>query len=470
MKKWANLLIDAKDGDGMNYNFSAGDLFDSRFTLIRQIGGGGFGTVFEVYDSLLNYNQALKFCKSSELEDIRRFKREVRIMKSLDHKNVITIIHENVEHDPPYFTMPLASTSVVDVTPRILGNTGTAIDIFTQICEGVSYIHAAGFTHRDIKPANVLILSDGTVVVSDLGLAKMDERDSSILTRATINIMTTDYAPPEMFGYAGTRDLDHRGDIFMLGKTLYNLLSNQNPRLMNPKSVQQGFWYVILKATRHECDDRYQSVGELLDALNDAKRAYDPTMKPKEVFESLLITANENLKSNQYDYDNVQKIIQSLFPVDEPELFLDLFDKIPVKILSLFAGDLATEAEPLLEKYYINIKKRVGDRPYSYADEVTFNMTSVFNYAKSPQIKSYALMSILNAAVRLNRFASMDKFDNLLLSLTSEDDAFAVAATLRDEVSLYRRLYKRLVKSQLHPAIQLVWEQCKREDERENEI
>src|SRR5699024_2336868 len=148
-----------------------------------------------------------------------------------------------------------------------------------------------GHTHRDIKPDNALVFEDQKIVVSDLGLAKFDIRDTTVLTRASIYMGTYDYMPPEQMTYGGTRDLDHRGDVFQLGKTLYHLLTGERPTLMDPKAVPTGLWYVIQKATRQFPEDRYQSVNEFLDAIQDAMRAVDPSRSPTKIYEDLLKVA-----------------------------------------------------------------------------------------------------------------------------------------------------------------------------------
>src|SRR5262249_35298098 len=101
----------------------------------------------------------------------KRFEREVRIMERIDSPYVIRILGSNLEHDPPYFVMPLGERSLESDMRRLRGDEDAILDIFGQICCGVRDIHERGIFHRDLKPANVLKLADGQVVVSDLGLA-----------------------------------------------------------------------------------------------------------------------------------------------------------------------------------------------------------------------------------------------------------------------------------------------------------
>ena len=82
-------------------------------------------------------------------------------MKSINSKHVIPIIDANLQHDPPYFVMPLGERSLENDIENLKGNEDAVFDVFQQICEGVKDIHAHGVFHRDLKPANVLRLRDG---------------------------------------------------------------------------------------------------------------------------------------------------------------------------------------------------------------------------------------------------------------------------------------------------------------------
>jgi eukaryotic-like serine/threonine-protein kinase len=448
-----------------NEFYEIGDLIDGRYKVIDKLGGGGFGKVVKVVDLTNDEESALKYCSSDEEVDIRRFNREVRIMEGIKHENVMEVVSSNVEHVPPYFTMPVAFHPVTKIIPDLKGNVEKIIEVFEEICKGINAIHISGHTHRDIKPDNVLLFEDGRIAVSDLGLAKYDERDTSVLTRASIYIGTYDYMPPEQMLYAGTRDADHRGDVFQLGKTFYELLTGLRPTVMNPQAVPVSFWYVIQKATRQEPDERYQSVGLLLDAIHDAKRAMDPALNPIGVFGQLLSIAEEKLKANEYDPDNLKKIIQLMYSTDDQEDLIELFHKIPERLIQVYATDLVVDFEPVLEKYFAAIDDHAGSYPFSFAETVARKMMIVFRNTPSAELKKNAVLSVLYAAVRLNRWAAMGDFDNMLRETAEETDAHAIASGLRDKLGLYRRLYDRVPKKELHPALQLVWEACQKLDQ-----
>ena len=173
------------------YRFTVGDIIDSRYFVRGPIGQGGMGHVMRVQDQVSRQVCALKYCSEDRFR--KRFAREVRIMEHIESPYVIRILGSNLDHDPPYFVMPIGECSLESELLRKRGDENAILNIFSQICFGVSDIHERGVFHRDLKPANVLKLSDGQVVVSDLGLACFEKRDTSVLTTTIQRLGTEDY-------------------------------------------------------------------------------------------------------------------------------------------------------------------------------------------------------------------------------------------------------------------------------------
>ncbi|WP_404407761.1 protein kinase domain-containing protein [Jeotgalibacillus malaysiensis] len=444
----------------MIVDFQPGDIIDERLEVIDDIGGGGYGKVLKVRDINNEEVFALKYCTSEDHEDIRRFNREIRIMEGIKHENVIEILSSNVEHSPPYFTMPIANKSLSNMLTELQGDTDRIIEMMGKISTGIGAIHSSGHTHRDIKPDNILVFEDGRVVVSDLGLAKFNVRESTVLTRSNIYMGTQGYIPPEFMQSAGTKNADQRGDIFQLGKTFYELLSGLNPIVLNPQSVPVNYWYVIQKATRDDPNERYQSIGQFYDAILDAKRASDPSLDINSQIEQLFSVADEKLKNNEYDNDNLRKILQLIFSLEDEEDVIAVFNKIPNKLLTVYSSNFISEFEPVLEAYSKALALESGGYMFSFAETVSTKMVAVFNATSSPNLKKLSVVSTLIVSVKLNRYAAMDDFDFMLRKLKSAkaEDAYAVASGLRDEISLYESVYSRVPKKELHPAIQVVWE------------
>lgn len=243
-------------------------LFDNRYRVINQIGKGGMGVVFEV-DDMANANGsvALKYCPETDIESQRRFCREVRIMANINHPNVMPVLTQNDSHNPPYFTMPIAACSIADEIP-FYRPTEDILNIFLEICKGVKAIHDAGFTHRDLKPANIMRMQDSTVVISDLGLAKFNERDSTILTQIGMGLGTNFYSAPEQL-IGDAANVDARADVYALGKILYELISGDIPFSVDYRKIPDGLKQIVENAIQNPLDLRYQSVSELMNAIQN---------------------------------------------------------------------------------------------------------------------------------------------------------------------------------------------------------
>lgn len=138
-----------------------GDKIDGKYLILEEIGEGGMGKVFKVQqgDNLF----ALKVCLDSDEEIIKRFRREVRLMASIKHENVIEVLAENLDVAIPYFVMPLCKFSIDKKLDILQANQELAIKILLQVCKGIYAIHSSGIIHRDIKPKNILISTDKKV-------------------------------------------------------------------------------------------------------------------------------------------------------------------------------------------------------------------------------------------------------------------------------------------------------------------
>jgi eukaryotic-like serine/threonine-protein kinase len=162
--------------------YGASDIIDGKFRVRGLIECGGMGTVFRVERMGDRKDYALKCCHLAGA-DRKRFAREARLMRRVRHPHIVPVVDANLEHSPPYFVMPLAEGSLLGELDRLGGQEAEVLAIFGQICSGIQALHSSGIVHRDIKPANVLRFARGRYAVSDFGLAKLDTRDTTILTR-----------------------------------------------------------------------------------------------------------------------------------------------------------------------------------------------------------------------------------------------------------------------------------------------
>jgi serine/threonine protein kinase len=326
-----------------------------------------------------------------------------------------------------------------------------------ELCDGVQAIHNAKCVHRDIKPANALFFN-GHIVVSDFGLVKKLNRETTVLTKTDMVIGTESYMAPEQWVAGGSRDADCRTDIYQLGKTLYFFLTGQDPMLMDfqSNSIPDNLAYVIKKATENFPSNRYQTVGEFKDAIQDCINANNPNTNPMKNFQAQLAIVNVLLSHKQYHYKKVCSLFNILLSPkikENYDIFKEYFDMIPIKILSIFAKSHPTNIIPLLEFYVDVLDQTVSSSIFSYADTIAQKMSIIFENTQDTTIKSLCIEAVLLSAVRLNRYAAMDSFDSLLIQIQEDVDALKVKEMLMKHHQEYITLCNRIPCIRLHPSI-----------------
>ncbi len=252
------------------------------------LGEGGMGVVLKAAHTTLNRVVAIKLMKPSLADNpafAARFMQEARIAASLDHPNLVTVY--DAAQEGGFLYMALRFMAGGDLTDQLKRegqlSEPRAIHMFNALLLGLQYLDGKQLIHRDIKPANVLLDSDFTPRLGDLGL--MRARTSNADPNDAERMGTPSYMSPEQL--YGDRDLDIRSDIYSLGLTLYVALTCQqplqgedleatisnvlnvdppDPRTMVP-AISEAMTQVVMKAIRKRPQDRFQSPKEFLDAL-----------------------------------------------------------------------------------------------------------------------------------------------------------------------------------------------------------
>lgn len=439
-----------------------GTIINQRYEVIETIGRGGMGTVLRVRRLIDGAVVALKYCHLTDERSLRRFTREVRTMKELRHPHVVPIYATSPRGRPPYFVMPFAEGSCAGRLAEFAADADTAVNAFLEICEGVQAIHSAGLVHRDLKPDNALIL-DGRIVVSDLGLVKPIHRQTTVLTETMTIVGTEMYLAPEQRLPGGSRDADQRTDIYQLGKTLYQLLTGHEPVLMDMTRVPSGLAHVIRKATREHPSERYQTVGELIDAVRAYQQAQDPAANPMTAFEGVIGRIRERVERDEYQFSDLQNLLSIMSSPalrEAPSQFLELFDQIPHEILEVLAESHSDDLLPVLEAYVMAIDEAIASCAYPYAEVVARKMRIIFSArGATPDVKGVGVEAAVLAAVRLHRFAAMDAVNAMLIAVTEDADAMAVREALDRRRREYGYICKQVPTIKLHPAIRALREE-----------
>ncbi len=225
--------------------FEPGDIVGDTYEVLGYIGRGAMGHVYHVRHRALQAQYALKTLSREAFSDItwRRFQNEAQAISIMNHPNVVGIYNLGLHTDNiPYYVMDLLSG--VDLGQKIRADgplsTRQAINLFLEVCAGLSYAHKKGIVHRDIKPGNIFLLdkpgSTGeTVKVVDFGIAKLSQAkdpENQSLTAVGDVLGTPYYMSPEQC--VGQR-VDARSDVYSLGCTIFEALTGTPPfRGRNP--------------------------------------------------------------------------------------------------------------------------------------------------------------------------------------------------------------------------------------------
>jgi tRNA A-37 threonylcarbamoyl transferase component Bud32 len=202
------------------------------YTLERELGGGGMSKVFVAEEHRLKRKVVVKVL-SPELTQgisVERFEREIQTAAALQQANIVPVLSAGDSNGLPFYTMPFVEGE--SLRARLARGplaVTEAIGVLRDVSKALAYAHQRGVVHRDIKPDNVL-LSGGTAVVTDFGIAKAisaarNQPSGATLTQIGTSIGTPAYMAPEQA--AGDPEIDHRADIYSLGAMAYELLSGQ---------------------------------------------------------------------------------------------------------------------------------------------------------------------------------------------------------------------------------------------------
>ena len=243
--------------------------------LLREIGRGGMGVVYEALDLALDRKVALKVLPSHLLPDAKRivrFKREAQLLAGLSHPHVVKVHTVGSEGECHFFAMEL-----VDGLPIEPGPAARVVPKIAAIADALAHVHARGLVHRDVKPGNILVRRDGSPVLTDFGLAHAD--DLPAMTRSGEFAGTPYYVSPEQ---ARGEAVDARSDVFSLGATLYEVLTGRRPfaaestaavlqriqheEVLSPDQLDPrlapDLCAIVLKALEKEPQDRYAGAAE----------------------------------------------------------------------------------------------------------------------------------------------------------------------------------------------------------------
>lgn len=207
-----------------------------RYKLVRLLGRGGHGRVYEAIHTHLDRHYALKVLgPPDEARGTKgRFEREAKLLSLLNHENIVGVIDAGVDSvRGQYLVLELVNGKTLAdyLDKQVTINTPLLISLVAQVARGLHHAHQQKIVHRDLKPENVMLSPqpDGTFLVKilDFGIAKLTEPGPEAITRSGWSLGTAAYMAPEQA--RGGRDLDERVDVFAFGVVVYEILAGKRP-------------------------------------------------------------------------------------------------------------------------------------------------------------------------------------------------------------------------------------------------
>ena len=327
-----------------------GKRLDGRYEIHELIGIGGMANVYRCTDTVDDREVAIKILKDEFLnndEFIRRFKNESKAIAMLSHPNIVKVYDVSFGDMIQYIVMEYIDGITLKEFIERQGviEWKDALHLITQVLRALQHAHESGIVHRDIKPQNIMLLQDGTIKVTDFGIARFSDKATRTMTDQAIG--SVHYIAPEQ---ARGDVTDGKTDIYSVGVMLYEMLTGKlpfegdsavtvalmqlqstptPPRDVNP-TIPEGLEQITMRAMEKQPEDRYTSAAEM---LSDIERF---RMNPSIVFDYVIPFVDEA----------PTKFVES---TEEPEpdasYNLDEFEEKTEEEAAVAAAAAATEPE-----------------------------------------------------------------------------------------------------------------------------
>ncbi len=274
-----------------------GKRLDGRYEIRDVVGVGGMAVVYKAYDNIDDRIVAVKILKDEYLtneEFRRRFKNESKAIAVLSHKNIVKVFDVSFGDRLQYIVMEYIEGVTLKeyIEERGVIDWNEALYFSIQILRALQHAHDKGIVHRDVKPQNIMLLENGTIKVTDFGIARFSHSETRTMTEKAIG--SVHYISPEQ---AKGELTDEKADLYSIGVVLYEMLTGKLPfeaesavsvalmqvnnepalpRSINP-NIPVGFEQITMKAMQKSTRDRYQTASEVLYDLEELRM--NPSIK-----------------------------------------------------------------------------------------------------------------------------------------------------------------------------------------------
>ena len=302
-----------------------------RYHIIEPLGEGGMAVVYKADDTLLKREVAVKVIRTENIppkaleHTLKRFSREGRILRKLDHPNIVKVFDYGEFDGQPFLVMEYVPCGTLK---QLIKNRKSipwkeSVQLLIPILQALDYAHSKGVIHRDIKPSNILLSQSGQPLLTDFGVAKIIEEDNTQeLTATSASVGTPEYMAPEQIT---SKSFDTRADLYSLGIIFYEMMTGRRPFEADtpmavlikhtsdplprpslfiddlPKDVE----LFLIKSLSKDPNQRYQSAAAMLDACNALLAGIPLATQPDQQKESDRASFLSSFKTKPYSRKNV---------------------------------------------------------------------------------------------------------------------------------------------------------------------
>lgn len=389
---------------------------------LEKLGSGGFGVVWKVVRVEDGKNFAKKVLQDLPYltqDDKDRFSGEARLLKSLNHPRIVKVIATHLASEPLWFVLPLYQGNLREIITDVHADADLTDKIIEQLLDAIEYAHANGVIHRDLKPENILYNAQFDVVVSDFGLGRQLNSESTRMTQTGQMLGTPYYMAPEQLTDA--KSATALSDIYAIGRIIYELATGDLPHLQQDLSgLNAGLAHVVSKCTSRLPENRYQSIAELRRDYSLVRQGR-VGQKSGDDLDGILA----DLVGAPLEPKHIRRLHEALIENrDNADKLHEAFMAIPEESFQQYAGKYPEAAKELLRKFSEHIQNT--NWGFDACDRIADVILKLRSSTSDVQSRVYLSLALLEMGIHHNRWYVMGRFKDHLISLDDPNEILAL--------------------------------------------